>query len=325
MHLDLVDRLAEPGTGAALRLEADEQSGDWVETGRLVTDSGRSYPIVRGIPRFVEGENYSETFGWQWNRFRRTQLDSQNGGTFSRDRFFDETEWSPEQLRGHWVLDAGSGAGRFAEITVETGCRLVCLDYSSAIDAARETLSGRDNVDLVQGSILEPPFKAESFDYVYCIGVAQHTPSPETATEQVVRLTRRGGAYAMTIYARRPWTKLNAKYLIRPITKHLPQEVLLKGIRGVMPVVFPVADRAFKIPVLGRIFQHTWPVAVYPDKLGLSDEDRFEESVLDTLDMLSPAHDHPMTAAEVDAVLERAGAESWRFKTRRPVNVIGIH
>ena len=46
-----------------------------------------AYPIARGIPRFVDASNYTSNFGFQWNRFARTQLDSANGTTISRDRF----------------------------------------------------------------------------------------------------------------------------------------------------------------------------------------------------------------------------------------------
>lgn len=325
MHRDLVEILAEPGTGAPLELEIDEAKGDRVVTGTLIsTATSRRFPIVRSIPRFVEGETYAETFGRQWNAFRRTQLDSSNGGHFSRDRFFDETEWTPDALRGRWVLDAGCGAGRFAEVAAQTGCRLVALDYSSAVEAASETLAEYPDANVVQGSVLEPPFRRQVFDYVYCIGVIQHTPAPQVAVDQLIQVLKEDGGFAMTIYARRPWTKLNAKYLLRPMTKRLPQDTLLSGIRTVMPVVYPVADRLFRVPGVGKLAQFAIPVAVYQDRQSLSPEDRYEESVLDTLDMLSPAHDHPMTPSEVEEVLQRKQVQTFRFKTRRPVNVIGV-
>ena len=37
--------------------------------------SGKFFPLVHGIPRFCPAENYSESFGYQWNLFDRTQLD----------------------------------------------------------------------------------------------------------------------------------------------------------------------------------------------------------------------------------------------------------
>ena len=64
------------------------------------------HPIVRGIPRFVPQENYAATFGHQWARYARLQLDSQNQTTFSRDRFYSITEWRPSALSGKLVLYA---------------------------------------------------------------------------------------------------------------------------------------------------------------------------------------------------------------------------
>ena len=37
---------------------------------------GISIPIKNGIPRFVPYDNYSDSFGYQWNIFIKTQLDS---------------------------------------------------------------------------------------------------------------------------------------------------------------------------------------------------------------------------------------------------------
>ena len=36
----------------------------------------KNYSIVNNIPRFVGKNNYSNSFGYQWNIFDKTQLDS---------------------------------------------------------------------------------------------------------------------------------------------------------------------------------------------------------------------------------------------------------
>lgn len=36
-----------------------------------LTCEGRSYPIINGIPRFVESENYASDFGLADSRFQR--------------------------------------------------------------------------------------------------------------------------------------------------------------------------------------------------------------------------------------------------------------
>jgi uncharacterized protein YbaR (Trm112 family) len=90
---------------------------DEVEAGALnCSGCGTVHPIVAGIPRFVPLDNYAENFGFQWNRFRKTQLDSHSGQTISRDRFLKSTGWTPESLAGQRVLDIGCGAGRFVEV-----------------------------------------------------------------------------------------------------------------------------------------------------------------------------------------------------------------
>lgn len=323
MREKLLEVLAEPGTGAALELRDAQGSGGRIESGALVSSAtGKRYPIVRGIPRFVEGETYAETFGMQWNAYRDFQLDSSTGATHSRDRFDAETHWDEATLRGKWTLDAGCGAGRFAEIAAARNAELVALDYSSAVEATAKTLSRFSNVDVVQASLLEPPFRPGSFDFAYCIGVIQHTPDPARGVREVVRVLRDGGRFSFSIYARQPWTKLNAKYLIRPLTRRLPATVLRKGIETVMPVAFPVTEVLFKLPVVGKLAKFTIPIANY-DRGDFSYEQRYREAVLDTFDMLAPAFDSPMTWGEVEAELRAVGAANWHFQTRVPVNVVG--
>lgn len=86
-----------PECGGALDLhDAVENRGE-VESGRLVCASHHGpFPIVGFVPRFVPASNYASSFGFQWNRFSRTQLDSHSGLQVSRDRFFQQSRWSPE-------------------------------------------------------------------------------------------------------------------------------------------------------------------------------------------------------------------------------------
>jgi SAM-dependent methyltransferase len=320
----LLEVLAEPGTGSRLRLEVTRGDGERVEEGRLVAESsGSVFPIVRGIPRFVEGTTYADSFGLQWNKFRAAQLDSVTHAGYSERRFDAEAGWNASELGNRWVLDAGCGAGRFAEVVGRRGPQLVALDISTAVEAAARTLAGRGSVDVVQGDLLQPPFREGAFDFAYSIGVIQHTPAPARAIQSVVRCVRGNGQFAFTIYARRPWTRLNGKYLLRPFTRRLSQPTLMGAIERVMPVLFPLTDRLFRLPLLGRFAQFVLPVATYVEREGFTREQRYQEALLDTFDMLSPMYDSPMTAGEVERALGEVGARSWHFRTRVPVNVVG--
>ena len=324
MHRRLLDLLAEPGTRAALRLENDRGSGDAVDEGVLVsTATGRRYPIINGIPRFVEPENYAASFGQQWNMFREVQLDSVNGTSISRRRFDAETGWTDSDLRGRWVLDAGCGAGRFAEIAAARGATLVAMDLSSAVEATAKTIARFPNADVVQGSVLDPPFRDGAFDFCYCIGVLQHTPDPPRAVRTLVATLRSGGRFAFTAYGRRPWTKISPKYLLRPLTRRMNPATLLGIIRRGMPLLFPLTSALFPLPVIGRAAKLMIPVANHVELAELTREQRYDLAILDTFDVFAPRYDSPMTWQEMERALRQAGASRWEFRSRVPVVVGG--
>ena len=85
-----MDVLACPKCQGDLTLHIEEEVEDEIKTGRLECNCGEMYPIFNFIPRFVPMENYSDSFGFQWNMFPETQADSANKTGLSRFRFFDE-------------------------------------------------------------------------------------------------------------------------------------------------------------------------------------------------------------------------------------------
>src|SRR6185436_12329327 len=103
----------------------------------LKDDEGNSFPVINGVPRFVEANNYTDNFGFQWNKFQKTQIDRETkNSNFSGQRFFAATNWDKEDLTGKDVLEVGSGAGRFTQIVLDhTKANLYSLDYSDAVSA----------------------------------------------------------------------------------------------------------------------------------------------------------------------------------------------
>ena len=60
---------------------------------------GREFPEVRGVVRFVDEGNYADSFGYQWQRFQRTQLDHA-ARNLSEVDFARKTGLKPEDLKG---------------------------------------------------------------------------------------------------------------------------------------------------------------------------------------------------------------------------------
>ncbi len=281
------------------------------------------FPIESAIPRFVPRDNYAASFGYQWNRFKKEQIDSANGTKLSTSRFYAETGWTKDWLKGKWVLDAGCGAGRFLDVASESEADVVGLDVATAIDAARANLSGRENVHFVQASVYELPFRPSAFDGCYCIGVVQHTPDPQGTMRMLPRVLRQGGRIAVTAYERKPWTKLYSKYWVRPLTKRLDRLKLLSGIERAMPFLFPITNVLFRLPLAGRVFMFAIPVANYVHERSLTAAQRYDWAILDTFDMLSPQYDQPRTQGEIEEALGSAGIVNLKRLDNSGVNVIG--
>ena len=303
--------LACPGCGGGLLLENSRETEGEIESGTLRCETcDANYPIVRFVPRFVPADNYSRNFGLQWNRFRRSQLDSATGHSISRDRFFAQSAWQPADMEDQWTLDVGCGAGRFAEVALASGARVVAVDFSSAVDACRANLGSNPRLDVVQADVYHLPFRPRAFARVYCFGVLQHTPDVHAAFIALTRQLREGGRIAVDVYPRLLLNFIWPKYWLRPLTKRLRAETLLPLVTRCVDVLWPASLALGRVPVFGRRLRHALPIANYEGILPLNSSELKEWAILDTFDMLAPAHDQPQSVATIRAWFDEAGLQN---------------
>lgn len=269
---------------------------------------GASFPIRDGVPRFVGGEWYSGSFGFQWKRFERTQLDSANGTTRSRDTFLQKTGWSLADLRGKRVLDAGCGMGRFAEICADAGAEVYAVDLSTAVEAAARNLGRRPEVRVHQADIMNLPFPDESFDFIYSIGVLHHTPDTRAAFLRLPPLLKPGGCVAIWVYSRTVVLSWGGRAL-RRLALSLPKSWLLGACRIAIPLY-----HLHRMPVIRRVTSALVPTSLDPDP---------EWRWLDTFDWYSPAFQWKHSDEEVEAWFREAGLTEIR-RGEFPVTVRGV-
>jgi hypothetical protein len=136
-------------------------------------------------------------------------------------------------------------------------------------------------------------------------------------------LVRPGGRLAVTVYERRRWTMLHSKYWVRRITCHIRDGTLLRLVKAVMPVLFPITEVLYRIPFLDKFFRFTIPVANYIEKKELTLRQRYRWSLLDTFDMLAPAYDQPMTQYEAEATLRNEGITDLCRLANPGLNLVG--
>ncbi|MEN9633885.1 MAG: hypothetical protein RL077_2289 [Verrucomicrobiota bacterium] len=265
---------------------------------------------INGVYRMTEGGNYTGNFGYQWNKFTETQIDSKSNLDLSLQRFFAETNWTAAHLEGAAVLEVGSGAGRFTQVVLEhTPATLYSVDYSNAVEANfRNNGHHGERLKLFQASIYELPFAPDSFDKVFCFGVLQHTPDFEASIAALVQQAKPGGEIVVDFYPIKGWwTKLNAKYLLRPFTKRMRHDRLLRLIERNVDWLISAHFLMHRIGL--GVLTRFLPVCNVKDSFpkSLSREKLREWTILDTFDQYSPEHDHPQRIADVAMMFERQG------------------
>ncbi len=290
------------------QLRVTRDDGEDIIEGRLFPSGGGSpVSIVNGIPRFVELANYADNFGLQWNTFRSTQLDSYSGKPLTFNRFWNNTKWKPRDLYGKTVLEAGSGAGRFTEILLEAGAKVVSFDYSNAVNANWENNREKGDLFLFQGNIFDLPLEDGQFDYVFCYGVLQHVPDPENAYQIIFSKLKPGGRISIDYYLKT--RKLSAynqpKYFWRRWTKTMEPEKLLRIIRGYMPYWLPIDSLIRSIPKFGPAIVALLHIPCWNYiRQGFSYKERLEWAIMDTFDALGASYDIPKTLDEVKEMVD---------------------
>ena len=264
---------------------------------------GAWYPVVNGVPRFVQREHYAGSFGLQWNVHRKTQLDSYTGLPLSRNRLFEVSRW-PEDLRGQTILEAGSGAGRFTEVLVRTGAQVLSFDLSTAVDANHSNNGQQPNLLIFQADMSEIPVRPQSVDKVICLGVLQHTPDPAAAFRRLTQHVRPGGELVVDVYAAQMRSLISWKYALRPLTRRADRRRLYRIIAAATPPLVPISKWLYRLG--GRFGARLLPIVQYAH-LGLPAALNREWAILDTYDMYAPAHDHPQSLATVRRWYQEAG------------------
>lgn len=300
MHQSFVSLLACPVCKGDLRLEPAVGSAESIDEGILRCANGHSYPVVRGIPRFVASDGYAANFGFEWNLHNKTQLDTATNHE-SEETFIEKTGFRPEDLAGKRVLDVGCGMGRFSDVASRWGATVVGIDLTSAVDAANANIGDRENVHLAQADVFKLPFRDETFDVIFSIGVLHHTPNTKAAFDQLPKLLKPGGRLAIWVYS----TKLRAwcwsSDLYRHVTTRLPKRVLHSMCRVAIPMYY-----FKKVPVLRSATFVLLPTSRHPDA---------EWRVLDTYDWYSPTYQWKHSDAEV-----RSWFESHGFVSLKPLS-----
>jgi ubiquinone/menaquinone biosynthesis C-methylase UbiE len=291
----LLNYICEPVTKARLELfDSVIDSNGNIQSGNLVSPTGKKYPIINGIPRFIDyvSQKSVESFGDEWNHFNFIEHKI-NWLTHTVANTFGSTDAFKDKL----IIDAGGGSGSQTKWFSEYGAsHVIMLELSHSVDdVVQRNLIGLKNIDVIQCSIDEPPIKDNSINgIVYCHNVIQHTPSVEKTANALFSLTAPGGEFVFNCYP------LNDQGLIRWIRWHLVYRPL-RGFLSRMPFWFILAYARMMatlrlVPILGEaleklllVGQGDVPIIVGEPKLSRLKR-RFRSASLNTFDAFGSHH-----------------------------------
>ena len=217
-----------PVCGGGLEFRGLDPSGaqGLLEHGRPGCDE--VYPVIDGVPRMLVGTARAELvrarqdwfaarpetaslakrwgagttadpvisgFDDEWDRFRDV-------GTADQSQVFDlyfdlvpATCFAP----GLIVLDAGSGAGRWAYEVSKRGPRVIAIDLGQSIEVTRANTSP-ERVACVQADLGALPLAADAVDWAYSLGVLHHTNAAELGLTNIAHSVRPGGLVLLYLY-----------------------------------------------------------------------------------------------------------------------------
>ncbi len=298
-----------------------------IETGQLLCpECGKSYAIVRGIPRFVtveyplQGENVktANAFGWQWQEF--TEL--HNLATYQA-QFLD---WvypiTPAFLQNKVVLDAGCGMGRFSLVSSSFGAKqILAVDASNAVEAARPNARDFPNVHIIQADILRLPLRRgqkAQVDFAFSIGVLHHLDNPQAGFTALTQHLQPHGSIFAWVYGRENngWVIHIVNPIRAVLTSRLPHWLLYGlswfislGLHLLLKLLYRPANTAAWLAWLRRFLP-------YNDYLAWLSQFGFRHTHTVVFDHLVAPVAFYLRREEFESWFEQAGMEiidlSWR-------------
>jgi SAM-dependent methyltransferase len=256
-----------------------------------------------------------ESFGDEWSRFDQTgMVESEARKAF--DEYFSVFPWDklPADAQG---FDMGCGSGRWARFVASRVGHLNCVDPSAALEIARATLIGHDNVSFFEASVDDSGLPVGSQDFGYSLGVLHHVPDTSAAIKSCTALLKKGAPLLLYLYYNfdnRPfwfralWQITDA---VRRVIRRLPP-VLKHGATDTIAalVYWPLARISGLLEII-RVPVHAIPLSFYRHHT-------FYTMRTDSRDRFGTPLEQRFTKTDIEHMMRSAGLTEIKFSDQAP-------
>jgi len=282
----------------------DESWSREILDGTLRCACGGVFPIANGIPRVYVGagqkggphgggvdstdrsvsQRTRECYAYLW-KFKEHRLGWQHKPEDERALFLRNMDVVPAHLSGRVLLDAGCGDGRLTSALADLGMETIGIDLSEGVEVGFAN-NRSPLVHYIQGDLLAPPLRLDTFDFVWSWGVLHHTRNTRVALEECAKMLRPGGRLFVWLYDKAP----NRRDGIIRATQKAPLAV-----KRLVSRVFGLGNRLKAVVGAGNRVTRTQS----------SDEVYFWN-----LDMYGPEFRHLQTQSEVERWFAELGLQN---------------
>ena len=255
------------------------------------------------------------SFGDEWQRFDQEAMDPLEAERVFQD-YFSIFPWQ-QLLADAEGFDMGCGSGRWARFVAPRVGLLHCIDPSSALAVARQTLAAQANVRFHHASVAASGLPPNSQDFGYSLGVLHHVPNTAAAIRSCAELLKPGAPLLLYLYYsfdnRRRWFRWlwqlsnAARLMIRclpPRSKQLVTDLIA------ITVYWPLARLASIAEAFGL------PVGAFP--LSYYRRCSFYTMRTDARDRFGTPLEQRFTRAQICEMCTAAGLVDLHFSPRAP-------
>jgi SAM-dependent methyltransferase len=316
MKKELLNIIVCPSCKENLELKAFKENEREVQEGVLVCSNGHFFPVVNYIPRllcrdlramlykqfpdfFSEYKDFlpreemdqstskeaqkkketSESFAYEWQKFSKMIQEWKKNFDF----YFGPVK-RLDALKDKTILEVGCGKGRHTFYAAKIAREVVAVDFGRSVDVALLNNKSTTNVHFVQADIYNMPFRNNSFDFIFCLGVLHHLPTPEQGFKKLVDLLATGGG--ILIYVYHSFSKKTVKYYLLGLVTFIRRFTTRISHKLLYVLCYPIAFFSYLIFILPykiffrRFVKNGWPLGSYS-------EYPFEVILNDTFDRFS--------------------------------------
>lgn len=141
------------------------------------------------------------------------------------------------------ILDAGCGKGQYIRMICErladAKYKIIGVDNDTEnVRIARDINKEFSNVNIIRADITEMPFKDNTFNIIYSVGVIHYTANPEKTFLRLASSLKDNGKMAIWVYPKKNPFLDKVQIYLRSFTTILPKKFLYGLCFIVVPLLF---------------------------------------------------------------------------------------